>query len=548
MSDDPPGSTGGLSPYRFSLGAGYYNLDLGNGLSPMGGAGLEMRMGRTFAIDERNSFFLQGLFRLSHLLGERSLYSPPSYLTLGHLGVEAGYQVQIAPRIFSAFFTLGLGANHFHSEYIGNGSDPPVRFDNAAAFALSLGGGISFWRGIFTLQGGIQPSFGLNAVGTEGAPGRGYNPFGYYFSMGIDIAGLVEAVSGPLGGPPSLREFWDGFQTPHVMLYGDYTFGANTPSGHGSHRQLEGRLTLYRPSDARSPLGFGLNMALGLGDGLQPGFARDTDHRGGYFEFEEAYLNLRLPWGHSTVIQGGKFYIGGMPLGTPNEISFLPVIIEDHESPNNNQISRGYQFEYAYPLSFGGVRLQTLLHPRVMLSLGTLHRWDSLFGGESGTAGIAGLHWHPTNFYTGSFTGLFGEDAGRPFTVLTGNSLFCIPSSVGCALMNTDSRLNIGASYAWGQMEGQHWHSLAAYYRLNFIPQVGISGRAEYFDDPTGVRTGVSQSLWGVTSTLHIQPVNWWQLRLEHRFDSSNASETHPDRPFSGGTRHQFGIGTAFTF
>jgi len=543
----PPESPSRLSPYRLQFGAGYGHLDFGDGIPSLGGPTVETRIGHDFFIGENHALYVGGLFRYANLTGRRTLHSPPSSVSHGHLGLEGRYEYEIAPRVFSFFLNLGLGVSHFHSDFLELGDGTSGRIDNASAFGLSLGGGFSLGRGIVNLFGGWQPNFGVPVEGESG-PGRGYNPNFYYFGVGIDVARLVEFAGGRFESPPSLGDFWNGMNSPRALVFGQYNFAAGNPRDIGNIRGMEARLSLYRPSDRSSPLGFGLNLAVGLGDGIEPGAPRADAHRGPYFEFEEAYLNLRLPIGRSTVIQGGKWYIGGQPLGSNDATSFLPIILEDHEYPNNNQMSHSYQFHYAFPLSFGGARLQTLLHDRVMLSFGSLHNWGSLFGNESGTGGFASLAWHPSNFYTGSFTGIFGSDAGRAFTMLSFSSVFCLPSTnQGCMTNNRDTRFNIGSNYTWGQSQGNHWHSFVTYLRLNIFPEFGISERLEYFSDPTGMRTGVAQDLAGFSTTLHVQPLNWLQFRAEYRYDLTT-SELRTARPYPSGGQHTFGLGAALTF
>lgn len=505
--------------YQLQAGGGYTSLNWGQGAPAYAGPHMEARLGQSFRVADRHSLSLNGLFRLSHLTS--STWSP-SHLDVTQFGLEAGYEFHLVPNFLSTLLYIGMGVNFYHSSDLDLARGPTRNLDNQIAPTFIFGGGFTLGRGILVLTGGIEPGWGVQVTGNSPADAPiGYSPVGYHLGVSLDLARFVDWVGARFPNSPPLESFIHGIQYPHGLIFSDFGFNLNPAASQDrSMRMLEGRLNLQRPSDSQTSFGFGINMAVGVGTGSDP--ASQEVMNGPYFEFEEAFFHLRLPIGRGVLVQGGKVFMANQALATADGIYFTTIGLEEHESPNNNEITHSQQFHFGYPLSFGGVRLQIPFTDHVMLSAGSLHDWEHLMGPQSGHGGFATFALNFPRLFSTSVTGFVGNEGGKDFSALNLQALACIPYQSNCSLNNIQSRVNLGADYIFGHQGDFDYHSFALFGRLNFNEYVGISARGEVFADPGGVRTGIPQTMWEFSTDLHVQPWRWMRLRAEYRRDQSS--------------------------
>ncbi len=68
------------------------------------------------------------------------------------------------------------------------------------------------------------------------------------------------------------------------------------------------------------------------------------------------------------------------------------------------------------------------------------------------------------------------------------------------------------------------WHGAGVYWRTAFTEQVALALRAEYYKDRDGFMSGTQQLLLDGTVTLEVRPADHLILKLEGRYDTSDAS------------------------
>jgi hypothetical protein len=66
------------------------------------------------------------------------------------------------------------------------------------------------------------------------------------------------------------------------------------------------------------------------------------------------------------------------------------------------------------------------------------------------------------------------------------------------------------------------WQGVAGYLRYQPRPWFAVTPRAEYYDDPDGITTGVTQRIKEATLTMEFKHKNGLLLRAEYRRDMSD--------------------------
>ena len=185
----------------------------------------------------------------------------------------------------------------------------------------------------------------------------------------------------------------------------------------------------------------------------------------------------------------------------------------------NTNFSRSFLF-YAEPMTHTGLRATYAITDTVSVIVGVNNGWNYTkvnYGSKTGEFGIA---LSPNKYFSLTAQAYIGKDpvdlASRKFfdTVAT---------------FNATSALSFVVSYDWGRQDastvtaGGDWDGIAAYANYQLSSQWRVSLRGEYFDDRNGFMTGVAQKLKEGTITLGYDPVSDFELRLEGRYDTSNA-------------------------
>gem|GEM_PF-2858147 len=525
-----PAAPTSASPYRFQLSGGYTSLSLGNGAPTYSGGLFQANVGQSFTPHPNHHLFVNGVFRLGSLnnaAGEN--------IQLVHFGLETGYELWLAPRIFSLFTYVGLGSNILHSDQASVAPGLTRSLDNQSMFALTLGGGMTLGNGIFVLSGGYQPNFGLNVPVAEEGPTRGFNPQAWFVNFGIDVARLVDWAGGNFPREVNAENWFKGI-TPALIVDTSYTYNFGRPSDGTNQLRVFGsrwdrpmfnyaEVSLDRAVDAENPFGFRFDF--GVGENAAGARARSS-FSGDWYDLQQVYARIRLPIGRGVVINGGKFT---MPIG--NEVI---------ESPLNNHISHSFQFLYGQPFTGTGVTAQYGFNDDHSLTLGFVNGWDNVLDHSSGLAGLLAYTANWTPQFSTSLAGTVGNEGGRLRSEI----------DVIATLKPVDG-LSFAANYDWGHEEAgaglpaSNWHALSLTGRYDFNRYFGISARGEVFEDAEGSRTGLPQTLGSVTGTVHVMPFPWLRLRTEIRHDASS------NQPFMAGkdpagTQTTLGFGASAVF
>lgn len=215
---------------------------------------------------------------------------------------------------------------------------------------------------------------------------------------------------------------------------------------------------------------------------------------------------------------------------------FSWVGYEGHASQDNNLYSRGFLFTVAQPGYHTGVRYLRPLG-KVNLGLYAVQGWNEVEDSNSAKGLGASVSVSPlrnanlaVNYYGGtegrttparhnssSYGGIAQGPGKWDVHLVDGILTYQVTPSLSFAA-NADYATAKGKS---GSTSGT-WYGYAGYLTYKINDKFSVAARAESVFDSAGLRTGTSQTLGSLTSTLSYQLSELALLRFEYRKDESN--------------------------
>ena len=310
------------------------------------------------------------------------------------------------------------------------------------------------------------------------------------------------------------------------MVYGSYNYNFNNPdTKDNSLRIFDTRannftLDLAQLSISKQEddgVGFKLLVDYGRTAGLiQSDWTGDGSLSNGTnnFALQEAYITYTAPFGKGVGVKAGKF------------VTLLGA--EVIEAPLNYNISRSFLFGFAIPFTHTGLLLSYPLHDMVSLTAGVVNGWDNVIDSNKGKTFLGSLGFTPMDSLSWTFNGVYGAEQvdrggskrGVFDTVLTYTPIEYL-----------DLVLNYDYGSETGLLEGSktaEWYGVAGIVGIGgalFNPDweaFSLAQRAEWFSDRDGTRTGTSQDLWELTTTLKWKLTENLHVRFEYRHDESD--------------------------
>jgi len=271
--------------------------------------------------------------------------------------------------------------------------------------------------------------------------------------------------------------------------------------------ELVAQRAVSKPGDA----GFRVDVAMGssvprvsAASGLfrdpVTGVAQDID-------LQQALASYIAPVGSGLRLGAGKFVTHcGME------------VIEGYDGWND-QATRSFLFGYAIPFTHTGIRADYTFGPKVAATAMLVNGWDDARDNNAAKTGGIQLALTPSPAIGLILNGLVGAE--RP-----GND-HDVRSLLDVVLTAKASDLTFGLNGDIAQEQtpaGDHdtWSGAAGYARWQASPRFALALRGEVFDDPQGVRTGVTQTLSEGTITPELRITPRWLLRGDLRLDHSN--------------------------
>jgi hypothetical protein len=229
------------------------------------------------------------------------------------------------------------------------------------------------------------------------------------------------------------------------------------------------------------------------------------------FDAEEAYLTWTVPDDSPVLkglsVKGGKF------------VTLLGA--EVIEPWLNFNMSRSILFTYAIPFTNTGVLVSYPITDKLSITGGPVMGWDQV-PSIGGVTGMGNITWTATDQITLAANGIYGPN--QPSHLSRKRGVLDL-----IATIKPIDPLTISLNYDWGKedaagLNGENaiWQGFAAVVNYNFTDRFSGAGRAEFFNDFNGARTGVGQRLWEVTADLKYLITQHLYVQGEFRADVSN--------------------------
>jgi hypothetical protein len=275
-------------------------------------------------------------------------------------------------------------------------------------------------------------------------------------------------------------------------------------------------------------------------------------------DLTQAYLTYTVPVGSGIALELGRFV-------TLLGAEVIPVY-NTYGSADYN-ISRSFLFGFAEPFTHTGLRATYTYNPMAALTVGVNNGWDDVTDNNDGQTveaelslntgdrlpenqslalllnGIYGpeqvnrgssRRWaiDPVLTYKTPIKGLqligeyiYAQETG-PVSILPafsshGNPLCIVVPGNFCS---PGPGFTAGPNGTITHPHAVSWNGAAGYVVYDLNESIELAARGEYFEDPNGARTGLSQLLGEVTGTINYKVPNVSGLlaRLEYRHDESN--------------------------
>ncbi len=266
-------------------------------------------------------------------------------------------------------------------------------------------------------------------------------------------------------------------------------------------------IALEKPALKQGEVGFCAHLTAGSS---VPKVARSSGMDMGDLDFHQMYIRYVVPWQGGITLDLGKFV-------TPCGLE----IIEGYDGYNDNA-SRSFLFGYAIPFTHTGVRASYAFSDRLAMTLMVVNGWDNAIDNNTSKTLGGQLAFTPGSgwkFYASVVAGSEQSDNTSNSRILGDIALSGPLAGKWTAGLNLDYATEKNPTPLYDKAR---WSGIAAYLRFDMLPQFSISARAEQFEDPQGVRTGVAQTLNEATLTPEYRLSKNLVFRIEARKDWSD--------------------------
>lgn len=296
--------------------------------------------------------------------------------------------------------------------------------------------------------------------------------------------------------------------------------------------------------------GFYLELSLGSdANVIAPVGTESTD----YFDIQEAYVNILLPFEKGIDLKVGKFAT----------LSGYEVI----ESKDNYNYSRSLPFLFAIPFTHTGVRASYQAHDQVKVTLGVNNGWDLLEDINDGKTlefqvAVTPIEWlavYGTLYYGAEKSAAQDIPNGKFTNRDPGDKRMLIDIVAVATNPGGIQGLTLGFNFDWaeeedsavstsGQLEDAEWTAWAVYakYQVNewFAPSIRISS----LDDDDGFRAGtLDNRITEFTLTGEFKISADTIVRVEVRQDSAD-EDIFLDKSKEEDSQVTLGAEVIFTF
>ena len=225
-----------------------------------------------------------------------------------------------------------------------------------------------------------------------------------------------------------------------------------------------------------------------------------------------------------------------------------PFGLEVIESVNNDNYSRGFNFQFGVPFYHAGLRATIPVTSTITVLGGLVNGWNNAADDNNGKSFFGQVTWKPTTKLTGILGFMGGPEGTGAYGagILKGDGNIDTQLYDAQAIYQLDANTKFAGNLTYGAGAGDatgvhysgNWLGLAGYARRQITPTIAAAIRIEQFEDNGGLRTGVAgyERLREITLTGEYATLRGHLIaRLEYRHDHSStpafgAGLTTPDR------------------
>ena len=341
---------------------------------------------------------------------------------------------------------------------------------------------------------------------------------------------------------------WYAQITWNAFISASYTWNFNNPLSkinriramdydHNSFRVDTAELVLQKAVSNPGDFGFRADVVYGATAivGAARGLFRDpTTGIAQQIDLQQAYASYIIPVGKGLRVDFGKFVTN---VGSE--------YLDGYDGWNDN-FSRSILFNWAIAFTHTGLRFNYTFNDKFSLGAMLVNGWDNfLDNNQAKSFGLfATITPHPTlNLYVNYIGGPEQNNDDKDFRSLVDFGLVWKPMWRIMVMLNYDFGYDPNAIHhdalpgLAATTSDALWTGVAAYLRVQIVKRFGITGRAEWFWDRDGYRTGTAQTLGEVTFTPEFKIQDNMLVRAEVRYDIS--SEHFFENSEGGGRKYQ---------
>jgi hypothetical protein len=255
------------------------------------------------------------------------------------------------------------------------------------------------------------------------------------------------------------------------------------------------------------------------------------------FDLTQAYVDIVVPVGNGIDVRAGKFVtlFGNETIAPVSSVT---------GSTGNALYSHSFNFGFGIPFTQTGVIASYQLNDQWKVTGGITRGWDQSTNDNNGAVDFLGqVVYTPNKEWTVTVNGSIGPQGFKD------NSDYRYAFEAIAAYTPANSRWTFAGDglFAWqehGAANGDaaRWYGITGYAGYMINDMWTVNGRAEWFRDDGGARTGINASLYEVTLGLKITPfphdkiLSNLILRPEVRGDFSNKDAFNGGSDRSQGT------------
>ena len=301
-----------------------------------------------------------------------------------------------------------------------------------------------------------------------------------------------------------------------IYLQGGYTFNFNNPDSLTNEQRLFDKkantflIDLAQIQLAKEPAvgGLGYKLKLSYGKTAKLIHSAGLGNPNDVFDLTEAYIDYAAPLGSGLKLRFGKFatYISA----------------ETIEAKDNFNYSRSFLYSFATPFTHTGFMAGYKFSETFTASLYIVNGWDVTDDNNKAKTFGASFAVTPIEPLALTFNFIYGPE--QPNSTSNNRFLF---DWIGAFKATKNLTFMANVDYAHEEKDplnggkDSEWYGAAVYAKYDFTDFFSTSIRAEYFNDPDGVRTGIAQELKEVTLTAEFKIAKSLLVRPEYRHDWS---------------------------